>query len=150
MSSDLWVEIAKISEKSRRNVFVARSQLRVRLTAEVFTPTELVVKLLRELPQDSFAPGKTVCDPACGDGQFLVAIKYAKMLIWKQKEEEALSDIFGVDILAENVNLCRQRLSGGTIIVGDVLNPDRHIVGQSTNDHCLMKELFGTAQRLLF
>ena len=150
MLSNVWDEIALKIEHTRSDVHINRSQSRVRLTAEVFTPTQLVIKLLRELPEISFGPGKTVCDPACGDGQFLVAIKYAKVLIWKQSEEEALAELFGVDILAENVRLCRQRLSGGTIIVGDVLNPERKIAGQSSTDRKLMREYFGPEQLLLF
>lgn len=127
-----------------------RSEDRIRRTAEIFTPTELVIDLLRKVPCDSYAPGKSVLDPACGDGQFLAAVKFAKILIWKQTEESALNDLFGVDIVAENVRLCRHRLGGGTILVGDALNPSREVDGQTVSDRLKLKELFGDDSLKLF
>ena len=146
MSPIPWDEVAERSELSARSVQVARGPERVRMTAEVFTPTALVVEMLQSLPREALAPGKRVLDPACGDGQFLVAVKWAKVLGWGVSETEALSDIFGVDILAENVRLCRSRLGGGTIVVGDTLHPTRRVAGQPDADYMRLQEMLAHDQ----
>jgi type I restriction-modification system DNA methylase subunit len=79
----------------------------------VFTPTPLVQKILDELPIELFnIPTKTFCDPSCGDGQFL-----GEVLIRKMENgstfEQALDTIYGVDLMQDNVNLCRERLLCG-------------------------------------
>lgn len=92
---------------------VERDKLRVKATGEVFTPTPLVQKILDELPVELFTdPTKTFCDPSCGDGQFL-----GEVLIRKMENgstfEQALSTIYGVDLMQDNVTLCRERLLCG-------------------------------------
>jgi hypothetical protein len=92
---------------------VERDQLRVKSTGEVFTPGELVREMLKEIPIDQFTdPGKTFLDPSCGDGQFL-----GEVLIRKMENgstfEQALSTIYGVDLMIDNVDLCRERLLCG-------------------------------------
>jgi SAM-dependent methyltransferase len=150
VSQALWDEIEQLSEISRNEILITRNKDRVKITAEVFTPTKLVIRLLQQLPEESFGPGKNVLDPACGDGQFLAVIKFAKIIIWNETEEEALSEIFGIDILSENVKLCRKRLRGGTIVVGDALNPTSSVPGQTKNDKELILELTNSSQRSLF
>ena len=58
-------------------------------------------------------------------------------------EEEALNDIYGVDIMADNVEICKRRLGGGNILVGNTLSPTDRIDGQSDEDHEKMIEWFG-------
>ena len=92
---------------------VARDQLRVRSTGEVFTPTELVQEILDKLPKTLFKDlNKTYIDNFCGDGQFL-----GEVLIRKVENgidfEQALSTIYGVDLMQDNVDLCRERLLCG-------------------------------------
>jgi type I restriction-modification system DNA methylase subunit len=92
---------------------VERDELRVKSTGEVFTPTDLVQVTLDHLPQELFTdPTKTFIDPACGDGQFL-----SEILIRKIENgstfEQALSTIYGVDLMEDNVELCRERLLCG-------------------------------------
>lgn len=92
---------------------VARDQLRVRSTGEVFTPTELVQEILDKMPKTLFKdPNKTYIDNFCGDGQFL-----GEVLIRKVENgidfEQALSTIYGVDLMQDNVDLCRERLLCG-------------------------------------
>ena len=90
-----------------------RDKLRVKSTGEVFTPTDLVIKVLDSLPQELFTdPTKTVLDNSCGDGQFL-----SEALIRKLENginfETALSTIYGVDLMPDNVKLCQDRLLCG-------------------------------------
>ena len=92
---------------------VEREKTRVKATGEVFTPTPLVQEVLDEMPQDLFVdPSKTFLDPSCGDGQFL-----GEVLIRKIENgstfEQALSTVYGVDLMQDNVELCRERLLCG-------------------------------------
>jgi len=121
---------------------VDRNETRVQATAEVFTPTELVVEILNYLDLDLFAPGRTVLDPACGDGQFLVAAKFVKMLHHRMSESAACADLFGVDLMRDNVDLCKARLGGGTIVMGNSLDPKLRLHGQTDEEHKLMIGLF--------
>ncbi len=121
---------------------VERTAERVQATGEIFTPTGLVVSMLQGLDLDVLGPGRTVLDPACGDGQFLVAAKWIKVLHHEMSEEDALDDLFGVDIMVDNVLLCRRRLGGGTIVVGNSLAPGDRVPGQTLNDEQMMLELF--------
>jgi len=92
---------------------IARDTLRVKATGEVFTPTPLVQEMLDRLPTELFTnPEKNFLDPTCGDGQFL-----SEVLIRKIENgmdfETALSTIYGVDLMQDNVDLCRDRLLCG-------------------------------------
>ena len=92
---------------------IEREQARVKATGEVFTPTPLVQEILNKLPSSYFTDHtKTVLDPSCGDGQFL-----GEVLIRKVENgidfETALSTIYGVDLMEDNVELCRERLLCG-------------------------------------
>ena len=93
---------------------VERDQLRVKATGEVFTPTELVREMLGQIPIEQFTdPSKTFLDNSCGDGQFL-----SEVLIRKMENgstfEQALSTTYGVDLMQDNVDLCRERLLCGS------------------------------------
>lgn len=92
---------------------VERDTLRVKSSGEVFTPTFLVRQILDSLDQQTFTnPCKTYLDPSCGDGQFL-----SEVLIRKVENgidfETALSTIYGVDLMPDNVKLCQDRLLCG-------------------------------------
>ena len=92
---------------------IERDRARVKATGEVFTPTPLVQEILDTLAQTVFTdPTKTFLDPTCGDGQFL-----GEALIRKIENgstfEQALSTIYGVDLMPDNVELCRERLLCG-------------------------------------
>ena len=92
---------------------IEREKTRVKATGEVFTPTNIVQDILDTFPCDMFSdPHKTFLDPTCGDGQFL-----GEVLIRKLQNgidfETALENIFGVDIMSDNIKLCRERLLCG-------------------------------------
>ena len=92
---------------------VERDQNRVKSTGEVFTPTPLVQEILDKLPNTVFTSStETFLDPACGDGQFL-----SEVLIRKLENghdlKQALSTIYGVDLMADNVKLTQDRLLCG-------------------------------------
>ena len=82
---------------------VERSKEQVKKTAEVFTPTELVRKMLDELSINWNNPPKdrTFLDPTCGNGQFLAELA---------KRGIPVENIYGIDLMIENVKICRKRI----------------------------------------
>ena len=92
---------------------IERDNLRVKQTAEVFTPTPLVQEMLDKLPQELFTDStKTFLDNSCGDGQFLSEVVIRKMELSGCTFEQALSTTFGVDLMPDNVQMCKKRLAG--------------------------------------
>lgn len=149
----MWAKIAEESNKHGYMSGVDRQSDRVKATGEIFTPTELVIEICQKMLESDpnvFGPGKTVLDPACGDGQFLVVIKLIKMLQYNMTEVDALNDIYGVDIMRDNVDLCKKRLGGGHIIMGDTLNPKTKLSEQTDDEHLEMKKLFLSYNELPF
>jgi hypothetical protein len=103
---------------------IDRNALRVKSTQEVFTPTPMVIQILDQLDQTLFYDvDQPFIDPTCGDGQFL-----GEALIRKMENgstfEQALSTVYGADLMQDNVELCRERLLCGR-------NDLRHIVEQN-------------------
>jgi hypothetical protein len=111
---------------------VVRSRERIVRNSEVFTPTALVQEMLSKIPAKQFLdPAATFLDNSCGNGQFL-----SEVLIRKLENgitlEQALATIYGVDIMFDNVEVCRERLLCGVeslrhiveknIVCADALN----------------------------
>ena len=90
-----------------KDYFLVKHPDRVKQLGEVFTPTELVLEILDQLPAQVWDTGKTYLDPTCGNGQFLAAVLIIKMELG---HPTPLSTIYGVDIMQDNVDECRQRL----------------------------------------
>lgn len=144
MLKTMWDKIKDCMNDHSYMGEISRDEYRIKATAEIFTPTDLVIDMLQKTDLDCCLPGKTVLDPACGDGQFLVAIKYVKILIHGMTEFDALQDIYGVDIMRDNVDLCKKRLGGGTILMGDSLCPEKRFTEQTEEEHKQMRILFST------
>jgi hypothetical protein len=107
---------------------ITRSQDRIDQTGEVFTPLALVDEILDKLPKDVWNPLKTFCDPACGDGNFLVRVLQRK-IDTGSTPTQALSHTYGVDIMPDNVKECKRRLlniTGDTVYRRRIVN--RNIV----------------------
>lgn len=89
---------------------IVRSKERIQSTGEVFTPDVLVDEILSKIEPELFKdPSKTFIDPACGDGNFLVQVLQRK-LDGGSTPAQALSTIFGVDIMPDNIERCQDRL----------------------------------------
>ena len=136
----MWDEIKRRTDEHGYMSGVSRMTDRVKETGEVFTPTDLVIDIVKDL---DLSPGKTVLDPACGDGQFLVVAKWVKVYQYGMDEAAALEDIYGVDIMRDNVDVCVQRLGGGNVVMGDTLNPNTRLPEQTEEEHRLVKLWFG-------
>ena len=110
------MKIEKVIQHIRDREYMSgvdRDKLRTSVTNEVFTPTNRAIKDLYKLPSQLFIDTtKTFQDQSCGDGQFL-----GEVLIRKMENgstfEQALSTIYGVDLMEDNVELCRERLLCG-------------------------------------
>jgi hypothetical protein len=95
---------------------VERDKLRIKQTGEVFTPSWLAIEGLLQIEKadcTAFSdPSKTFIDPAVGDGTLI-----GEALIRKLENgidfETALGSIYGVDLMQDNVELCRERLLCG-------------------------------------
>jgi type I restriction-modification system DNA methylase subunit len=122
---DFLEEIVKPHIRNRSYMSgIERKYARVKSTGEVFTPTPTVQRMLKNLPQELFTDiSKTFLDNSCGDGQFL-----GEVLIRKMENgstfEQALSTVYGVDLMQDNANECRKRLLCGREDL-------RHIVEQN-------------------
>ena len=103
---------------------IDRDTLRIKQNGEIFTPANLVQRILDTLDQTIFTDlTKTFLDPTSGDGAFL-----GEVLIRKIENgidfETALSTIYGVEKESDNSELCRERLLCGREDL-------RHIVEQN-------------------
>ena len=113
------MEIIKyINHVRNRNYMsgVERDNFRVKMTAEVFTRTELVIEILDKIeeskPELFTNPNETFLDNCAGDGQFLSEVVIRKMERSGCSLEKALSTTFGVELMEDNVIECRKRLAG--------------------------------------
>ena len=99
------------------------SKKRVTDHGEVFTAEREVNAMLDLVKQETERIDSRFLEPACGTGNFLVKALERKLEIVKNRYSKnqleyeryailALSSIYGVDILEDNVKTCRDRLLG--------------------------------------
>ena len=86
-----------------------KSKKRVKLLGEVFTPKDLVLKMLDKLPEETWEPDKTFLEPSCGTGNFIVEIVQKKIKSGSTIIE-AISTTYGIDIMKDNIDECRSRV----------------------------------------
>jgi hypothetical protein len=72
-----------------------------------FTSTGTALKMLYEFPDDVWNEGKTFIDAECGIGQLVVPVVIIKNAL---QHEDVLSCVFGVDLVENNVMVCRKRV----------------------------------------
>ena len=87
-----------------------KRKLRRKQTAEDFTPLALVNEMLDKLPPEVFSdPTKTFIDNSAGNGNFLIEVLRRKLAL-NHPPLQALSTIYGVELMADNVEEMKQRL----------------------------------------
>lgn len=110
------MELSKYISHSRDREYmggIERDKLRIKATSEVFTKTEDVQTCLDELEDQVWLDvNNKFIDPSCGDGQFLSEVVIRKMERSGCSLEEALSTTYGVELMEDNVKLCKERLAG--------------------------------------
>lgn len=98
-----------------------RSHQRVAEVNEVFTAKREVNAMLDLVKQETERIDSRFLEPACGNGNFLVEILRRKLEVIRRQYQKqtselelqttiALSSIYGVDIMKDNVEECCQRL----------------------------------------
>ena len=98
-----------------------KSKNRVQEYGEVFTNEREVKAMCDLVKEETERIDSRFLEPACGDGNFLVEILNRKLDVVKKKYRKspldyeknavlAISSIYGVDILIDNVLACRERL----------------------------------------
>ncbi len=109
-----------LTEATNKDAQVLSKQ-RVSDHGEVFTAQREVNAMLDLVKSETERIDSRFLEPACGTGNFLVAIlnrkltvvaaRYDKNLLeWERYAWIALSSLYGVDILQDNVQTCRDRL----------------------------------------
>jgi 16S rRNA G966 N2-methylase RsmD len=77
---------------------------------EVFTPIELVCKILDKIPEEVWRnPSATFLDPCMGKGTFLLEIVRRLVYIYGYTEDDAKSRVYGYDIRVKYVNHLTRR-----------------------------------------
>jgi hypothetical protein len=98
-----------------------KSRQRVADHGEVFTSPREVNAMLDLVKQETERIDSRFLEPACGDGNFLAEILRRKLAVVKPRYGRnaadyeryaviAVASIYGVDILADNVDDCRSRM----------------------------------------
>ena len=98
-----------------------KSKERVRARGEVFTAAREVNAMLDLVKDETENIDATFLEPACGDGNFLDEVLRRKLAVCRKRYGKSASDygkfsflacttLYGVDIMADNVARCRERL----------------------------------------
>ena len=96
----------------KTNKICTKRDNRKKQTAEDFTPAWLVNQMLDKLNEygpESWEEGKTFLDPACGNGNMLYCVLKRKLDLGHDPLN-AISTIYGTDIMKDNISECRKRL----------------------------------------
>jgi hypothetical protein len=104
---------------THENTKQIKSRQRVADHGEVFTNPREVNAMLDLVRDESYRLDSRFLEPACGDGNFLIEILRRKLSLLKdiksQTEREfksliAVGSCYGIDILPDNAEACRERL----------------------------------------
>lgn len=85
---------------------------RQKLLGQIYTPRPVVEKMIADIRTDTPIAGLQILDPACGDGQFLVAL--AEKIIADSAPDQVathLTGLHGWDVDPEAVTACIRRLN---------------------------------------
>lgn len=97
------------------------SKQRVIDHGEVYTPPQVVAAMLDLIPHECTRIESRFLEPACGSGNFLVEVLVRKLATvtarygkhrprWEHDAVLAVSSLYGIDLLPDNVTACRTRL----------------------------------------
>ena len=101
-----------------------KSRQRVADHGEVFTNPREVNAMLDLVRDESFRLDSRFLEPACGDGNFLIEILRRKLSLlssvkssaeWEFQSLIAVGSCYGIDILPDNAEACRERLFGEVV-----------------------------------
>ena len=101
-----------------------KSRQRVAQHGEVFTNPREVNAMLDLVRDESFRLDSRFLEPACGDGNFLIEILRRKLSLlkdikspteWEFQSLIAVGSCYGIELLEDNAEACRERLFGEVI-----------------------------------
>ena len=93
---------------------IQRSDERIDLTGEVFTPLELCDSMIDEIPLENLKnPNSKFLDPTAGNGNFLVALK-TKLLNYHTEEHILNEMLYAVELMEDNHKELCERLGVST------------------------------------
>lgn len=104
---------------TNENTKQIKNRQRVAQHGEVFTNPREVNAMLDLVRDESFRLDSRFLEPACGDGNFLIEILRRKLSIieniksqteWEFKSLIAVGSCYGIELLEDNAEACRQRL----------------------------------------
>ena len=106
---------------SKQETSQIKSKERVSQRGEVFTAEREVNAMCDLVANECLRPDSRFLEPACGDGNFLSVILQRKLAELRRKYKNsprdfeklsivAIGSLYGVDIMNDNVEACRQRL----------------------------------------
>ena len=89
-----------------------RGKDRVKQTAEVFTPMDLCIKMVRNLSENKLKdPSTRYIDNSCGDGNFLAALYEVLTKEYGHDGDHVLNhQLYGVDLMPDNIAEVKRRL----------------------------------------
>jgi len=107
---------------SREAKSLVKSRQRVADHGEVFTPAWMVENMLDLIKEESERIDARVLEPACGSGNFLVPVLIRKLATVQRRHGKsdfekrhyalfALMCIYGIELLADNAQECRDNLA---------------------------------------
>lgn len=139
---------------------LVKSSARVRDLGEVFTPAPTVQSMLALVPEAMWSPhpAPTFLEPACGDGNFLVAVLRKKLdRLWEDyladllplveaPDElgfyalQALSSVYGVDISIDNVvgGIPGHEVGARERLIGELASWYQSTVGEELSSECYL------------
>lgn len=92
---------------------------RKKQTGEYFTPEWQVRKMINKIPEEVWKdPSKTVLEPSCGDGNFVVQI-IQKKVECGSTVAQAIKTTYAIDLMEDNVMETRKRVKGIILELGD-------------------------------
>lgn len=98
-------------DRLETNDGIVRSRERIIKNGEVFTPECIIEEMCSNVPEEDWSnPTKTFLDPTCGNGQILCYILKRRLEAGVPKKE-AISTLFGIELMKDNVELARKRLN---------------------------------------
>ena len=125
----LWVFLGPRTQQKVHGLFMPtqeenitkqiKSRQRVADHGEVFTNPREVNAMLDLVRDESFRLDSRFLEPACGDGNFLIEILRRKLSLlkdiksqteWEFQSLIAVGSCYGIDILPDNAEACRERL----------------------------------------
>ena len=89
-----------------------RGKSRVKQTGEVFTPMDLCLSMVMDIPEGKLRdPNTTYLDNSCGDGNFLAALYEILTKEYGHDGTHVLNhQLYGVDLMPDNISTVRDRL----------------------------------------